>query len=535
MDSTHSSTHFSHGNDTSNDDLLDGIHDFTDTTDSQTDLSQWFASELFQQNGQDFGNGVQSQSHPHQHQSQPQSQQSLYPNPSMSQQSIGRSQSPAMPAFHQSQQHGQYQQYSQPQYDPRIYGQMDPRIFQQRPSASPTSFDTYSYLNQYGGQTQQMNAQARSSQPSATQYAPRPPSYGQYPGYDTRNPTLPQSMDPELARFSNMQYSGQGSNQQFVSPSVLDGTLNGHQSNSQPQQPQRPQSNLYYPTPGQGVAQLPQQMQQYQHSSQGTMQSPHMNTQYSGSGTQSMPPNNSGPVSNLPMKKARGRPRKDASGAQAGSVTTDSGSDLDIVDEPPESPPDLITVAPPTDARTRAIYDAIKAVWQPRNKPAQIALTKAGISRFGDVIRGLRDQWKTRNDNLKKAEADQSPTAANAPALRAETAQYRQTTEILVNKTAAFGHHAVLKRYVLDYPIGSPFLALGCADVGKHALLRLQMYHRGVTGGSTFAVCGIGVLPRGTHADCSGRFRLLDSIFRIVTTAVHRSNATNVCLIPPIC
>lgn len=150
------------------------------------------------------------------------------------------------------------------------------------------------------------------------------------------------------------------------------------------------------------------------------------------------------PVSNLPMKKARGRPRKDAS--KPGSVTTDSGSDLEIEDEPPEPPPAVIAVAPPTDARAKVVFDAVAAVWSPRNKAAETAKIKSGITQFGGMIRAWRDQWKTRNDNLKKAEADQSPTAQDAPALRQETSQYRQTMELLVNRTLNFGHPAILKR-----------------------------------------------------------------------------------------
>jgi hypothetical protein len=129
---------------------------------------------------------------------------------------------------------------------------------------------------------------------------------------------------------------------------------------------------------------------------------------------------------------------------------SDSDSDLEIEDEEdPEPTPAIISVNPPTDERTRAIYVAVQAVWYPRNKPAPVEKIKNGIAQFGDNLRNLRDGWKAKNDSLKKAELEGSATAAQAPGLKADAALYRQTLENLLNKVWQFSHPAIIKRYVV--------------------------------------------------------------------------------------
>ena len=77
-------------------------------------------------------------------------------------------------------------------------------------------------------------------------------------------------------------------------------------------------------------------------------------------------------------KRPRGRPRKDDTTprvkkeGQDSSSSSESGSedDLEIDDEPPEPRPALLVVTPPSDLGSKALYDAVQAVWSPRNKPA---------------------------------------------------------------------------------------------------------------------------------------------------------------------
>jgi hypothetical protein len=258
MDSSQSNNaaHLQHGaNPAYNSDFLGGIQGYAHNTD-QDDMRQYFHPELF--DNQDFDSGLQSE----QSVQQSQPQHHNYPNASINQIGTGRMQSPAMPTFNQSQPYSQQPpQYSQPLYDHRnMYAQhaYDPRMFQQRPSHSPSPLDPYGYSAQYAQQTQagQVNIQPRPTQTSPPQYAARPQTYSPYTTFESNGPTLPQRQDADLMQFANFHRSSQSSAQSFINPSMLDGQgLNGHlpqtqqsQQRQQPQTQQQTHASLYYPT-----------------------------------------------------------------------------------------------------------------------------------------------------------------------------------------------------------------------------------------------------------------------------------------------
>ena len=150
-------------------------------------------------------------------------------------------------------------------------------------------------------------------------------------------------------------------------------------------------------------------------------------------------------------KRPRGRPRKDGSMPRQGDQRTDSDSDSDSdlsVEEEPEKTPALLSVQVPTDERGRAMYQAVQAVWSPRNLTAPVEKMKSGMAQFGDTIKALRDSWKDKNESLRKAELPNSPTAGLIPKLKADVAHYRLTVETVVNRSLQHAHPAILKRYV---------------------------------------------------------------------------------------
>lgn len=110
--------------------------------------------------------------------------------------------------------------------------------------------------------------------------------------------------------------------------------------------------------------------------------------------------------------------------------------------------PAPLTVSAPTDERGKALYNAVQAVWSPRNKAAPPEKIRSGIASFGDTVRGLRDAWKAKNDSLRKAELPDSPTAGHAAGLKEEVARYRQVMESVMARSLLYGHPAIVKRYV---------------------------------------------------------------------------------------
>lgn len=148
------------------------------------------------------------------------------------------------------------------------------------------------------------------------------------------------------------------------------------------------------------------------------------------------------------------------------SDSESSDDELTIEEEEPEMRPAVLTVSAPTDERGRILYDAVNAVWSPRNKSAPAEKIRSGIAGFGDTVRSLRDSWKLKNDNLRKAELPNSPTAAEATRLKEEVARYRSAMEVVMARSLIFGHPAVVTRYVSS-PKPSPFpeSQKGCHEV----------------------------------------------------------------------
>lgn len=140
--------------------------------------------------------------------------------------------------------------------------------------------------------------------------------------------------------------------------------------------------------------------------------------------------------------------KSDGHASDQDSDSESSDDELTIEEEEPEMTPAVLTVSAPTDERGRIIYDAVNAVWSPRNKSAPVEKIRSGIASFGDTVRSLRDSWKLKNDNLRKAELPNSPTAAEATRLKEEVARYRSAMEVVMARSLIFGHPAVVKRYV---------------------------------------------------------------------------------------
>lgn len=135
-----------------------------------------------------------------------------------------------------------------------------------------------------------------------------------------------------------------------------------------------------------------------------------------------------------------------------GGVESDSSDGLEIEEEP-EPKPALLIVTPPTDEKGRALYNAVEAVWFPRNRSPPAEDVRKGIAAFGETVRALRDAWKAKNELLKKAELDNSDTASQAPRLKEDVAHYRQTMESVMTRCFQLGHDAIVKRYVTPVPL----------------------------------------------------------------------------------
>ncbi|KIY02647.1 uncharacterized protein Z520_01112 [Fonsecaea multimorphosa CBS 102226] len=445
--------------------LLDGIQAYAgpDSLQNGEDLSRFFDPELF--DSTTLGSSY------------------VQPSLSMSQDydpNAGRqSGTPDVQQYNVPQRAFSHHQFPQPFYDSRQMSQpnYDPRFYP-RPSPSPVGFDSgYSYQSrigypnqQFGGHqlnmqrltpTPSQNYPSRQQQPQQQQPQPQ---HSTFVNIGPRPTQLSHGQSNDMMRFGAFQDQNHQSSNHFVDPSLLNATQMMHPNSNHAFQTQQPFiAASYFKTgstvdprslqEGQPMQAMPPAPSQTPRS--GTeINSPHQRElTWAGVAIQPKPEQDARATATKAQdapKSKKGRPKKDASvkpdGHPSGSET-DSDDDLEIEDEePPEMTPALLSVSMPTDERGKALYNAVQAVWSPRNKSASPEKIRGGIADFGDVVRGLRDAWKTKNESLRKAELPDSPTAADAPRLKEEVARYRQVMENVMMRSLLYGHPAIVNR-----------------------------------------------------------------------------------------
>jgi hypothetical protein len=172
---------------------------------------------------------------------------------------------------------------------------------------------------------------------------------------------------------------------------------------------------------------------------------------------------------------------KPVNGVQSGSkdspISPSSQSDSSDYssDESDESDLEVAEPSPLPATRPQAPidavrYDTMKSVWLPRNVYAQSELIRAGLKDFWEVIKTIRDRWKTDSDAVKRAAKD-----SELPLLRERVDKQREMIEVALKAAIEYGHHDVLRAYVTPSPPISvtmsqcmPMYSNGCYLMCKH-------------------------------------------------------------------
>jgi len=93
-------------------------------------------------------------------------------------------------------------------------------------------------------------------------------------------------------------------------------------------------------------------------------------------------------------------------------------------------------------------YDTTKAVWLPRNVYAQVESIRTGLKEFWEVVKTIRDRWKTDSDVVKTAA--EAKKDSELPLLRERVDNQREMMEVALMTAIEHGHHDVLRAYVFS-------------------------------------------------------------------------------------
>ena len=100
----------------------------------------------------------------------------------------------------------------------------------------------------------------------------------------------------------------------------------------------------------------------------------------------------------------------------------------------------------PTDPSKATEYDIIKAVWAPRASPPAPAIIRTALGDYWNIVRALRDVWKTDSTSLQQAEEGKQTT--RIPGLRRKVLEQRKLMEVIFAKTLEHGHKDIIEKYV---------------------------------------------------------------------------------------
>jgi hypothetical protein len=126
------------------------------------------------------------------------------------------------------------------------------------------------------------------------------------------------------------------------------------------------------------------------------------------------------------------------------SSESESDDDTDSSYESDSSPPPEKSPLPavrPQKAVEAVQYDTMKAVWLPRNKFAENERILKGLSELWEVVRTIRDRWKSDRDAVKKA-------IGELPLLKERVEKQVEMMEAVLSAAIEFGHNDLLSAYV---------------------------------------------------------------------------------------
>ncbi|KAE8312233.1 hypothetical protein BDV41DRAFT_565219 [Aspergillus transmontanensis] len=133
--------------------------------------------------------------------------------------------------------------------------------------------------------------------------------------------------------------------------------------------------------------------------------------------------------------------KPDGKSASSASETDSSDSELEI--EAPEEPSPIPLVRP-HEPEAAARYDALRAVWSPRNRRPHADKVKGALVAFKDVVKAVRDTWKEKSQAMKMAEnKGENDKAAQ---IKKDVVLQRRLMDVVVSTTLDQGHPTIVEK-----------------------------------------------------------------------------------------
>ncbi|TPR06839.1 putative integral membrane protein [Aspergillus niger] len=125
------------------------------------------------------------------------------------------------------------------------------------------------------------------------------------------------------------------------------------------------------------------------------------------------------------------------------SSESDSSDESDLeIQEPEEVSP--LPPTRPSEPEAAARYDALKAVWSPRNRHPNVDKVKSALVAFKDVVKAVRDAWKESSQAMKVAE--NKGDNDKAAQLKKNVVLQRRLMDVVISTTQEQGHPVIVEK-----------------------------------------------------------------------------------------
>ncbi|KAI7047767.1 hypothetical protein KC352_g46017, partial [Hortaea werneckii] len=97
----------------------------------------------------------------------------------------------------------------------------------------------------------------------------------------------------------------------------------------------------------------------------------------------------------------------------------------------------------PEGIREAVEYDTIKALWRPKRKAVGGEQIKKGMGEFWEVVKTIRDRWKTDSSALQQAE--EKKKVGELPLLKSRVKDQRDMMETALKTALKHGHRSIVE------------------------------------------------------------------------------------------
>lgn len=108
--------------------------------------------------------------------------------------------------------------------------------------------------------------------------------------------------------------------------------------------------------------------------------------------------------------------------------------------------PSPLPATRPSDPKKAIEYDVIKCVWSKRSSHVTAAAIRTALGDYWNIIKRIRDSWKTEVAALQ--EAEEKKDDARAERRRSRVVEQRSMMENAFRVTVQYGHPDIVEKYV---------------------------------------------------------------------------------------